>query len=85
VAAGLEALQPRFATLLADQSWLPDEFAAPYEASGMGGGIGTWLLFRAADRSLSLFSLVVCPSSFDGSSGRSMLRPYGCWRALYLS
>jgi 3-mercaptopropionate dioxygenase len=25
----------------------------------MGGGIGTWLIFRAADRSLSLFSLVV--------------------------
>jgi predicted metal-dependent enzyme (double-stranded beta helix superfamily) len=25
----------------------------------MGGGIGQWLLFRAADRSLSLFSLVV--------------------------
>jgi predicted metal-dependent enzyme (double-stranded beta helix superfamily) len=25
----------------------------------MGGGIGQWLLFRAEDRSLSLFSLVV--------------------------
>ena len=25
----------------------------------MGGGIGQWLLYRAADRSLSLFSLVV--------------------------
>jgi predicted metal-dependent enzyme (double-stranded beta helix superfamily) len=25
----------------------------------MGGGIGQWLLFRAGDRSLSLFSLVV--------------------------
>lgn len=59
VSAGLDALRPRFATLLADQTWLPDEFAAPYEQSGMGGGIATWLLFRAADRSLSLFSLVV--------------------------
>ena len=29
----------------------------------MGGGIGQWLLFRAADRSLSLFSLVVPPGS----------------------
>jgi predicted metal-dependent enzyme (double-stranded beta helix superfamily) len=55
----LDALQPRFAELLADQSWLPDEFAAPYAASGMGGGIGSWVLFRAGDRSLSLFSLVV--------------------------
>ena len=29
----------------------------------MGGGIGQWLLFRAADRSLCLFSLVVPPGS----------------------
>jgi predicted metal-dependent enzyme (double-stranded beta helix superfamily) len=29
----------------------------------MGGGIGQWLLFRAADRSLSLFSLVVPPGA----------------------
>jgi len=61
--AGLAALRPRFAALLADQSWLPDAFAAPYAASGMGGGIGTWLIFRAADRSLSLFSLVVPPGA----------------------
>ena len=59
VSPTLDALQPHFAQLLADQSWLPDKFAAPYEASGMGGAIGSWLLFRAADRSLSLFSLVV--------------------------
>jgi 3-mercaptopropionate dioxygenase len=59
IPAGLAALRPRFAALLADQTWLPDAFAAPYAASGMGGGIGTWLLFRTADRSLSLFSLVV--------------------------
>jgi 3-mercaptopropionate dioxygenase len=59
VEAGLNALRPRFGALLADQSWLPDEFAAPNTQSGMGGGIGTWLLFRAGDRNLSLFSLVV--------------------------
>jgi len=29
----------------------------------MGGGIGQWLLFRSADRSLCLFSLVVPPGS----------------------
>ncbi len=29
----------------------------------MGKGIGQWLLFRAADRSLSLFSLVVPPGA----------------------
>ena len=31
--------------------------------SGMGGGIGQWLAFRAADRSLALFSLVVPPGA----------------------
>jgi predicted metal-dependent enzyme (double-stranded beta helix superfamily) len=63
VPAGLAVLRPRFAALLADQSWLPDAFAQPYAASGMGGGIGSWLLFRAGDRSLSLFSLVVPPGA----------------------
>jgi predicted metal-dependent enzyme (double-stranded beta helix superfamily) len=29
----------------------------------MGGGIGQWLLFRAEDRSLTLFALVVPPGS----------------------
>ena len=29
----------------------------------MGGGIGQWLLFRAGDASLSLFSLVVPPGA----------------------
>ena len=29
----------------------------------MGGGIGQWLLFRAAERDLCLFSLVVPPGS----------------------
>lgn len=55
----LAALQPRFTQLLADQSWLTEEFAAANPRGGMGGGIGSWLLFRAADRSLTLISLVV--------------------------
>jgi 3-mercaptopropionate dioxygenase len=54
-----EAIRPRFAELLADPSWLPAQYREPAPESGMGGGIGQWLLFRAADRSLSLFSLVV--------------------------
>lgn len=57
--AACEAIRPRFAALLADQKWLPDELAAPVPGSGMGGGIGQWLLYRAGDDSLSLFSLVV--------------------------
>jgi predicted metal-dependent enzyme (double-stranded beta helix superfamily) len=53
------AIRPRFAELLADQHWLPDEYRESAPESGMGGGIGQWLLFRAGDGSLALFSLVV--------------------------
>jgi predicted metal-dependent enzyme (double-stranded beta helix superfamily) len=55
----IEAIRPRFAELLADPDWLPAEYTAPAPESGMGGGIGQWLLYRAGDGSLSLFSLVV--------------------------
>ena len=54
-----EAIRPRFAELLADPDWLPTQYREGAPESGMGGGIGQWLLFRATDRSLSLFSLVV--------------------------
>jgi predicted metal-dependent enzyme (double-stranded beta helix superfamily) len=47
----------------ADAQWLPDEYQAAAPESGMGGGIGQWLLYRAGDGSLSLFSLVVPPGS----------------------
>jgi len=58
-----EAIRPSFAELLADDAWLPAEYQAPVPGSGMGGGIGQWLLYRAGDGSLSLFSLVVPPGS----------------------
>jgi predicted metal-dependent enzyme (double-stranded beta helix superfamily) len=58
-----ERIRPRFADLLADPDWLPADYQAPAPASGMGGGIGQWLLYRAGDGSLSLFSLVVPPGS----------------------
>jgi len=54
-----DRIRPSFATLLNDPHWLPDAFAQPNPESGMGGGIGQWLLFRAEDRSLTLFSLIV--------------------------
>jgi predicted metal-dependent enzyme (double-stranded beta helix superfamily) len=54
-----ELLRPRFAELLEDPDWLPDEYRADAPDSGMGGGIGQWLLYHAGDGSLSLFSLVV--------------------------
>jgi predicted metal-dependent enzyme (double-stranded beta helix superfamily) len=59
----VEAIQPRFAELLADEDWLPQRYRDPAPESGMGGGIGQWLLFRADDGSLSLFALVVPPGS----------------------
>jgi hypothetical protein len=63
-AEACEAIRPSFAELLADPDWLPAEYRAPAEESGMGGGIGQWLLYRAADGSLSLFSLVVPSGSY---------------------
>jgi predicted metal-dependent enzyme (double-stranded beta helix superfamily) len=62
-AAACDAIRPRFAELLDNPDWLPAEFRADAPQSGMGGGIGQWLLFRAGDRSLSLFALVVPPGS----------------------
>jgi predicted metal-dependent enzyme (double-stranded beta helix superfamily) len=58
-----DAIRPGFARLLADPGWLPVEYGEPVPGSGMGGGIGQWLLYRAGDGSLSLFSLVVPPGS----------------------
>jgi predicted metal-dependent enzyme (double-stranded beta helix superfamily) len=58
-----DAIRPAFAALLADPDWLPARFQTAVPDSGMGGGIGQWLLYRAGDGSLSLFSLVVPPGS----------------------
>jgi predicted metal-dependent enzyme (double-stranded beta helix superfamily) len=58
-----ERIRPRFADLLADPDWLPPAYQEPAPESGMGGGIGQWLLYRAGDGSLSLFSLVVPPAA----------------------
>jgi 3-mercaptopropionate dioxygenase len=58
-----DAIRPRFAQLLADPDWLPARYQAAAPESGMGGGIGQWLLCRAEDGSLSLFSLVVPPGA----------------------
>jgi predicted metal-dependent enzyme (double-stranded beta helix superfamily) len=55
----VEALRPAFARLLAADGWLPDSCAKADETSRMGGGIGQYALYRAADGSLCLFSLVV--------------------------
>lgn len=58
-AARVDALRPAFSRLLAADGWLPDEFAQPDTASGMGGGIGQYALYRDQGGALCLFSLVV--------------------------
>lgn len=60
-AQACQDISPLFADLLSDRDWLPARYQVPAAESGMGGGIGQWLIFRAADRALSLFSLVVPP------------------------
>ena len=62
-AAAVEYIRPLFSGLLADEDWLLDEYQAPAPESGMGGGIGQWLLFRSAARDLCLFALVVPPGA----------------------
>jgi predicted metal-dependent enzyme (double-stranded beta helix superfamily) len=58
-AEATDLISPLFEALLSDREWLPAGYQESAPDSGMGGGIGQWLVFRAADRSLSLFSLVV--------------------------
>jgi predicted metal-dependent enzyme (double-stranded beta helix superfamily) len=55
----VEALKPAFRRLLESPDWLPDALARPDEGSRMGDGIGQYALYRAADGSLCLFSLVI--------------------------
>ena len=59
VAERVAALRPAFSRLLASEGWLPASCAKPDETSRMGGGIGQYALYRAPDKSLCLFSLVV--------------------------
>jgi 3-mercaptopropionate dioxygenase len=59
----IDGIRPHFAELLADQTWLPQQYQVPAEGSGMGSGIGTWLLYRAGDGTLALSALVVPPGA----------------------
>jgi predicted metal-dependent enzyme (double-stranded beta helix superfamily) len=59
----VERIRPGFTDLLSDPEWLPAAYQEPAPQSGMGGGIGQWLLYRAAGGALSLFSLVVPPGA----------------------
>lgn len=57
------AIRPSFSRLLNDPEWLPATYQESAPESGMGGGIGQWLLFRSGDKALTLFSLVVPPEA----------------------
>ncbi len=59
----VESLRPLFSGLLAGEGWLPEVYQSSAPESGMGGGIGQWLLFRSAARDLCLFALVVPPGT----------------------
>lgn len=61
--AAIAAIRPHFAELLADSDWLPEQYQEPAPESGMGNGIGTWLLYRAGDGGLAFSSLVVPPGA----------------------
>jgi predicted metal-dependent enzyme (double-stranded beta helix superfamily) len=54
----VQALRPAFAGLLAAGGWLPEPFTRPNPSSGMGGGIAQYLLYRRADRSITLHAAV---------------------------
>src|SRR5919205_3328601 len=79
-AAACDAIRPRFAELLADDEWLPPRFHEANPDSGMGGGIGQWLLFRAGDRSLTLFALVVPAGSTTPIHDHLAWGLVGLWR-----
>jgi predicted metal-dependent enzyme (double-stranded beta helix superfamily) len=55
----IENIKSAFSRLLEDDGWLPEKYRSPAPESGMGGGIGQWLIFRSGLRDLSLFALVV--------------------------
>jgi predicted metal-dependent enzyme (double-stranded beta helix superfamily) len=59
----ITAIRPHFAELMAADDWLPELYQRPVENSGMGSGIGTWLLYRAGDAGLALSVLVVPPGA----------------------
>ncbi len=59
----IASLKASFSALLLDDLWLPDEYARPATASGMGSGIGSFLLYRRSDHSLSVSSLVISPGT----------------------
>ncbi|MBA2453076.1 MAG: hypothetical protein H0V47_07885 [Chloroflexia bacterium] len=59
----VERVTPLFDAALSNPEWLPDEFMESKPNSGMGSGIGMWLLYRSGDGGLAFSSLVVPPGA----------------------
>ena len=59
----VKLLRPAFAQLLSNKSWLPAGFTQPDPSGGMGEGVGNYLIYRSAQRDLSLMSLVLPPGT----------------------
>jgi predicted metal-dependent enzyme (double-stranded beta helix superfamily) len=58
-AQAVKSLRPAFARLLGDKTWLPAQFTQPDPSGGMAAGVGNYLIYRSAERDLSLMSLVL--------------------------
>jgi 3-mercaptopropionate dioxygenase len=69
----LAEARPVFRELLMQDGWLPPEFAERDANSGMGEGIGTWLMYRSGEGDLGLFSLVVDPGK------QTPVHDHLCW------
>jgi 3-mercaptopropionate dioxygenase len=59
----LTAIRPHFSQMLADSTWLPEEFRRTPAEGGMGAGIANWLLYRDTNGTLSLAALVLPPGA----------------------
>ena len=59
----LAAIRPHFSQMMADRTWLPEEFRRTHDAGGMGKGIANWLLYRDTEGTLSLSALVLSPGA----------------------
>ena len=55
----VQTLRPSFARMLNDKTWLPVSFTEPDPSGGMGGGVGSYLIYLSGSRDLSLMSLVI--------------------------
>ncbi|MFI5268422.1 MAG: hypothetical protein ACHQ7M_13705, partial [Chloroflexota bacterium] len=69
----LAEARPIFRDLLMHDGWLPPRFAERDASSGMGEGIGIWLMYCSEEADLGLFSLVIDPGK------QTPVHDHLCW------